>query len=55
MKGVLDRFAQTKGGELTGNVLKEEFYQLFLDLSAQVPDDNTFVETVESSWKVRED
>ena len=55
MKGVLERFAQTQGGEESGNVLKEEFYQLFLDLSAQVPDDNIFIETVEGSWKVRED
>ena len=55
MKGVLERFAQTQGGEESGNVLKEELYQLFLDLSAQVPDDNTFIETVESSWKVKED
>lgn len=54
-KGVLERFAQTQGGEESGNVIKEEFYQLFLDLSAQIPDDAIFVETVESSWKVRED
>jgi len=26
MKGVLDRFAQTQGGEVSGNVIKEEFF-----------------------------
>lgn len=52
---VLNLFAQTKGGELSGNVSKDEFYEHCKEVSTQCPDDTSYVAKVESVWAVTED
>lgn len=52
---LLDCFAQTKGGEESGNVSKEEFYQAALEGATATPDDDTYIKDGESFYKVKED
>ena len=40
---LLDCFVQTKGGEESGNVSKEEFYQISMEGATQTPDDSTYI------------
>lgn len=52
---VLDSFAQTKGGEESGNVSQEEFYQWAIERAVECPDDSTYISNMEEFWKVSED
>ena len=54
VKPALDSFENTMGGNLEGKITIDEFLQIHREISMIVPNDETFVQSIESNWGVRE-
>ena len=52
---LLENFKHTQGGQKDGFVTRDEFESMMRELSTQVPNDEYFVNFLQTYWKVVED
>lgn len=52
---ILEMFPQTRAGEKTGHVNKDEFYQMMCEESTHYPNDDSYCQGIQKIWAVQED